>query len=307
MRKLSLTAAVVMAMAFGAQPAIAQQLSMSILNSGKAPEAPVPVKVVEDGQETVVATTDSNGNAGVDMSAFPPGTEVCVIIVDGEVHLVPKAEGEDCDDDAIGIIPWGGTNNVNVDVGTGAFSTGQMAYGTSQNPWRIGVGADWAKFVNLEDTGCFDTQNCDPDDSGIGFKTYLEYDFHKNWHLGAEASYRNFTVNEDFGVSDVSEVDVDVLGLGLYGGYHTPVGNNRLSIDFGLLMLDNDADIRSFIGGQTFTENRSESGLRLRGGINYDVGLSDDWSMRLGAGYVAGDENDADTNVYGGVALSVSF
>lgn len=307
MRKLTLTTAVVMAIAFGAQPAIAQQLSMSILNSGKAPDAPIPVKVVEDGQETLVATADRRGNAEVDFSVIAAGSDVCVKIVNGEIHLVPKGDG-DCDDDAIGIIPWGETTHINVDTGTGAFSTGMATSSFGYRPWRVGLGIDYAKLTNLEDTGCLNAQSCDADDTGIGYQAYLEYDVAKNWHVGLGATYRSFTVNQDFGGGDVSQVDVDVLGAGLYGGFHMPVfDRSRLSVDIGPILLRNEADILSNVGGQNFQDSRSESGLRLKGAANIDWGLSDKWSMRLGAGYVAGDEDDADSHFYGGLSVIASF
>lgn len=126
--------------------------------------------------------------------------------------------------------------------------------------------------------------------------------------MGVGFGYRNFTVNQDFGGGDVSEVDVDVLSLGLYGGYHVPVGDrNRVSFDAGFFNLCNKADIRSIIGGETFIEDRSEGGLRFRGAINYDLGVSDDVSARFGASYTAGDEDDADSNFAGAAFLSLRF
>ena len=306
MRKFpSLAAAVVLALALGATPATAQQLNLSILNNGKAPEAPVPVKVVEDGQETVVATSDGMGNAVVGSDAgIAPGTEVCVMVVDGAVVLVPKDE-TDCDDDAVGVIVWGETSHVTVDTGTGAFWTG-MAHGASKI--RVGVGVDWFSLTNLDDTGCFGASNCDADDSGIGARLSFEYGLTESLYLGLAGTYRNFQVDQNFGGGDVSNVDVDVVGLHGYGGYSFRLSDGARGYGLGgFSWLFNSADIQSTIGSEDFVESRSEDGIRATLGAGVDFVLSDRLDLRVGANYTAGDENDADTGLDVGASLILGF
>lgn len=317
-------AALVAALVLQARPLAAQQdLSLSILNSGKPPSSPVPVKVVENGTERVVATTDRNGMTEIGVAALdvPTGTRVRVLVVTcgdaTEVILLPPgqssqtcqeaADDAECDCEEVGAVLWGRTPRLVIDTGTGAFTTGETPLPSLaiKPSWTFGAGAYYYTMPNLEDTGCLDASSCDADDTGLGFQGLVEYAPRLGLpvHFGVGVTYGSFTVDQDFGGGDVSTVDTNVLGLRAYTGLSTSLGDRfRIQGNVGIDWLRNSADIVSRIGGTDYTESRDQSGVRARFGAAADVTIWDVLGVRLSGDYVVGDSDDADTNFQFGLA-----
>lgn len=107
-------------------------LAMTVLNQGKAPEAPVQVSTVSDGRKRAVGRTDDDGRISLptDLLNVGKGTPVTVTMVtcegEREVVLVPEGEPQrscdraredpGCDCERLGVIAWGETAAVTIDA-----------------------------------------------------------------------------------------------------------------------------------------------------------------------------------------------
>ncbi|TFG63368.1 MAG: hypothetical protein E4H28_06490, partial [Gemmatimonadales bacterium] len=200
-------------------------------------------------------------------------------------------------------------SRASINIGKGTLTTGTLVQAT--NLWKprltLGVGASYFTMPDLEETGCLGAPNCEVDDSGLMGRVFLEYEPFEDLpiHLGIGGSFGTFGVSQNFGGGDTNVVDVDVTGFSGYTGYHHRTDNVRFAGNIGLSWLKNDAKIFSNIGGETFQEDRNESGIRFLLGGSADYRLSDGLGLRFDANYIKGDENDADTNFNIGLAAVI--
>lgn len=330
-RRMTVICALIVATAtpVGAQ----ESLNLSVLNQGKAPPDPVQVSAVVDGEKVALATTSSTGTATIDFDLLNlgKGTPVGVHLVncDGETEIILLPPGEvseacdlaredpNCSCRRLGVILWGETptatvrleNGGSLEVPDGSARVGMNGDGYYR-PLRLGIGGTWAKFSNLEDTGCVGALDCGVDDSAIGGNAFLEWDPVPRlpFYLGLQGGFTSVSVNQALGGGGTNDVDLDVYSAGLSGGLRLPLSASGLGARFhvGPRYLWNSADITTTFGTDVETESRSENGLRIAAGAGLEYGLRQ-LGLRLGYTFITGDEDDADQQHELGLAAFLLF
>jgi len=316
-----------------ATPVDAQEsLNLSVLNQGKATPDPVPVSAVIGGEKVALATTSSTGTATIDFDLLNlgKGTPVGVHLVDcdgeTEIILLPPGEVSEACDRAredpnctcrrIGVILWGETLTATVRLENGGSlhvpdppdRVGMDGVGS----FRLGLEGTWAKFSNLEDTGCVGAIDCEVDDSALGGGLFLEWDpvAHLPFYVGGRGGFTTFSVNQTLAGGGTNDVEIDVYSAGLYGGVQLPFSTSGLAARFhaGPRYLWNRGDATTTFGTDVETESRSEDGLRIAVGAGLDYApRARSFGLRLGYTFITGDEGDADQQHALGLAAVLLF
>lgn len=318
-----------------ATPVGAQEsLNLSVLNQGKAPPGPVQVSAVVEGEKVALATTSSTGTASLDFDLLNlgKGTPVGVHLVncDGETEIILLPPGEvsdecdraredpNCSCRRLGVIAWGETSTATVRLENGGSLNVPdppeqvgMDIDRYRELLRIGVGATYSTFSNLEDTGCFGAAGCEVDDSALGGKVFLEWDpiDRLPLYVGLQGGYTSVSVDQVLSGGGTNEVDLDIYSAGLYGGVRLPLSTGiGARFHFGPRYLWNRGNITTTFGTDVETESRSDDGLRFSAGAGLDfVPRSRSFGLRLGYTYTNGDEDDADQNHALGLAAFLLF
>lgn len=300
-----------------------EQLDLSILNEGKPPPQPVTVSAIQNGEKVELATTNSAGEAAIDFNLLNLGkstpVDVIVINCDGETQVIllppgevseeceKAAENPDCECARIGTILWGDTRTatIRIDQGGITLETGEVvgaAPTAGGSGIRIGAGATWTTFGQLEDTGCSQTgiTGCEVDDSSVG--PYLTFEYTPNWGiplgLGLRGDYKKVSVSQTFsgaGLPTSSHTDLDVLSAAAYLYLELALGGRTsLRPELGILNAWNSGTTTSEYASGPVSESRSESGIRGMVGLALQYDFSHTWDGRVGVRYINGDSDDAD-------------
>jgi opacity protein-like surface antigen len=302
-----------------------EQLDLSILNEGKPPAEPVTVSAMQGGEKVELATTNSAGTAAIDFGLLNLGksTPVDIIVIncngETEVILLPPGEvseecekaGEDpnCDCARIGTIYWGDTRTATIRIEQGGVTL-ETGDGSSPQPTaggpgvRIGAGATWSTFPQLEDTGCSQTgiTGCEVDDSSIGPFVTVEWmpSGSVPFGIGLRGDYKKVSIAGTFegnGLPSANLTEVDIWSLGAYLFFGWRLTDRFLLIpEAGLLNAWNSGTVTSTYFGGDLTESRSQSGIRATLGVSAQIGLSSQWDLRGGYRFTNGDSDDADQN-----------
>lgn len=307
-----------------------ESLNLSVLNQGKPPPDPVPVSAVIDGEKVALATTSSAGTATIDFDLLNlgKGTPVGVHLVDcdgeTEIILLPPGEVNEACDRAredpsctcrrLGVILWGETPAAIVRLENGGsldVPATDRAGTDGDGNFRLGFEGTWAKFSNLEDTGCVGALDCEVDDSALGGGLFLEWDPVDDlpFYVGVQGGLTTFSVNQVLTGGGTNDVDFDVYSAGLSGGVRLPFSTSGLAARFhaGPRYLWNRGDATTTFGTDVETESRSEDGLRVAAGAGLDYIPRARFGFRLGYTFITGDEGDADQQHALGLAAVLLF
>lgn len=339
---LGTSAAVLVALAGFPESAAAQDaLDMAVLNQGK-----VRVSAVTGGEKEQIAETDDEGRVSLpsDVLNLGKGTPVTVNLAtcggETEVVLVPEGEpdrtcerareGGDCDCERLGVIAWGETTSVAIEVtaagatmttgGTpaaGAGGAGAAGSGAGGGPpyVRVGFDAGAAFWSEMENAVCGQSGlgACEADESSLVLNPYVEVrPSSLPVYLGVGGFYSSLSYTQEFGDPEAptrAEGDLDATGADLFvRGFLPPEGSLSPWVMGGTTWLRNDATVRfTFPGGETGTEERDESGFRVLAGAGLDWNLAGSLWGRASLKYRGGGGDDADRDFSVGAGLGFRF
>lgn len=169
----------------------------------------------------------------------------------------------------------------------------------TNSPWRrgrIGLEGQYSSFTRLDKVACSDLiaglTDCSVEKGSLGPGLFAEYDILPSLSVSARFGMGGYQVDQSYGSTDVNH-DVSVTSLDLGLQYRFGTGPLRPFLGLGPSMYFNSSDILS---GGTDQAGRSESGIRLGGGMGFDFMLGDRMFGRAHGSYWSGGSDDADTN-----------
>lgn len=313
-------------------PAAGQELDMTVLNEGKAPPATIQVSAIINGGKQPIARTDADGRATLpfDLLNLGKGTRVTVTLItcEGETEVVLVPEGEpdeecdraredpDCDCEVLGVIFWGETTSVTIDVtSTGGTMTAGGEAGRPAGPGeasvvRVGFKVDAAFWPRIEDAVCGQSGigSCEADESSIALLPFIEARLGSlPLAVGVGGFYSTLSFVQEFSDPQAPsrvEGDLDVWGIDFYGRAFLPLAG-RFSpwLVAGGSWLRNEGVFVSMFPAEATTEERDENGIRVLGGGGFDWVLAPPLGIRVNVNYRGGGGDDADQHIAVGAGL----
>lgn len=306
----------VVAIGLLAAPGARAQTTVQVSQGGRA-AAGASVSALINGIKQPVGTTDASGRITIADGALAIGAGTAVDVyaktcTDGQVEviLVPQGEkgqcagegaevGEDCGCRKAGAFVWGQTGPVAVNVPAAGSA---LASGWNTN---LRAKVNFSRFLDLEnvagDQKGITTNSVD--DSGIGYSVGLSQQLALTpVYLGVGYDYSKATYDQTYGNGQAFSGEMKVHSFDTSLGYRINWGwRTHVELFGGFAVVYNTLDILPADGSPGF--NRTQTGLRGLGGIEFGFHPAREWGILVGGNYRSGGSNDADNRLDFGVGV----